>query len=214
MWRAVRSLLVCVALCGCAATGSLSSLTGIGGGVSDTPPKPAPAPEPERSQTSSGGGIWSNFSSMFSTGDRPPATPVSQALSDAPPALDASEALRLINDYRATKKLRPISLDSNASAAAQILAKDMAQNDRMSHTGPGGADVGKRLTMSGYSYRLAAENVGVGQKNLAELIEGWKKSPPHSRNLLLAQAKHIGIAYEYKPDTKWKTFWTLVVAAP
>jgi uncharacterized protein YkwD len=214
MLRAVRSLLVCVALCGCAATGSLSSLTGLGGGVSDMPPKPASAPEPERSQTASGAGIWSNFSSMFSSGDRPPATPVSQVLSDAPPALDTSEALRLINDYRATKKLRPISLDSNASAAAQILAKDMAQNDRMSHTGPDGADVGKRLTMSGYSYRLAAENVGVGQKNLAELIEGWKKSPPHSRNLLLAQAKHIGIAYEYKPDTKWKTFWTLVVAAP
>ena len=113
---------------------------------------------------------------MFSSGDRPAATPASQALSDAPPALDASEALRLINDYRATKKLRPISLDSNASAAAQILAKDMAQNDRMSHTGPDGADVGKRLTMSGYSYRLAAENVGVGQKSLAELIEGWKRA--------------------------------------
>lgn len=68
--------------------------------------------------------------------------------------------------------------------------------------------------MSGYRFRVAAENVGVGQKSFAQIVEGWKQSPPHSRNLLLADAKHMGIAYEYKPDTKYKTYWTLVVAAP
>ncbi len=84
----------------------------------------------------------------------------------------------------------------------------------MSHVGPDGQDIGKRLLASGYSFRLAAENVSVGQASVDETIEGWKKSAPHSRNLLLAGAKHIGIAYEYKPDTKYKTFWTLVVVAP
>ncbi len=70
----------------------------------------------------------------------------------------------------------------------------MAKHDHMSHVGPDGADMGKRLTMAGYHYRVAAENVGVGQKTLAEVVEGWKKSPPHSRNMLLADAKHMGIA--------------------
>lgn len=128
--------------------------------------------------------------------------------------MNPGDALRLVNDYRSSKGLAPLTLDSQASRAAEILAKDMAKHDHMSHVGPNGANVGKRLSLAGYSYRLAAENVGVGQKSLAEMIEGWKKSPPHSRNMLLAEAKHMGIAYEYKPDTKYKTFWTLVVAAP
>jgi uncharacterized protein YkwD len=84
----------------------------------------------------------------------------------------------------------------------------------MSHFGPNGADVGKRLASAGYPYRLAAENVGVGQASLAEMIDGWKKSPPHSRNMLIADAKHLGIAYEYNPSSKYKSFWTLVIAAP
>jgi uncharacterized protein YkwD len=84
----------------------------------------------------------------------------------------------------------------------------------MSHVGPNGADLQKRLAMAGYRFRVAAENVGVGQRSFAQIVEGWKQSPPHSRNMLLAEAKHMGIAYEYKPDTKYKTYWTLVVAAP
>jgi uncharacterized protein YkwD len=128
--------------------------------------------------------------------------------------IDPNEALRLINDYRSSRGLAALTLDKNATGAAEILAKDMAKHDRMSHIGPNGADIGKRLSLAGYSYRVCAENVGVGQTSLAEVVEGWKKSAPHSRNMLLAEAKHMGIAYEYKPDTKYKTFWTLVLATP
>ncbi len=213
IWRVTRSLAVCAALGGCASASSFPSLSSIGG--SSEPEKPvkpaaAPAPAPASSDQGSGmGGIWANFSSAFSSG----AQPVSQK-SDDKPALDENEALRLINDYRAKKGLAALSIAPQATVAASSLAKDMAAHDHMSHFGPGGADVGKRLTAAGYSYRLAAENVGVGQKSLAEIIEGWKKSPPHSRNMLLADAKNMGIAYEYNPNTKYKYFWTLVVASP
>jgi uncharacterized protein YkwD len=206
-----RVMLLCAALAGCASSGSLSSLSNIGGASEpEKPAKPAAASETaSSSQTSTLGGIWSNFSSAFNSG----AQQVSQK-ADANPAFDANEALRLVNDYRAKKNLRPLALDPYVMNAAIALAQDMAKHDHMSHFGPNGADVGKRLTAAGYSFHVAAENVGVGQASLPEMIDGWKKSPPHSRNLLLADATHMGIAYEYKPDTKYKTFWTLVVAAP
>ena len=213
MLRAIRLLLLCVALGGCSTTsGGIASLTGIGGGSSsDMPSKTAVAPP--STQSSSSGGIWANFSSTFSSGEQPATGP--QKVSDeAMPGLDPNEALRLVNDYRSSKGLPVLSLDSHATAAAEILARDMASHDQMSHVGPNGADLQKRLTMSGYRFRVAAENVGVGQKSFAQIVEGWKQSPPHSRNMLLADAKHMGIAYEYKPDTKYKTYWTLVVAAP
>jgi uncharacterized protein YkwD len=215
MRRVVRIMLICAALGGCASSGSLSSLSSIGGpSEPEKQAKDAASKESASASTasgSSGGGIWSNFSSVFNSG----AQPVSQKSETAPiSAIDANEALRLINEYRAQKHLHPVSLDPNATVAAEVLAKDMARHDRMSHTGPDGQDVGKRLINAGYSYRIAAENVGVGQASLQETIESWKMSPPHSRNMLLPGAKHIGIAYEYKGDTKYKTFWTLVVAAP
>jgi len=207
-------MLVCTALGGCASSGSLSSLSSIGGpSEPEKQAKDAASKESVPASTASGssGGIWSNFSSVFSSG----AQPVSQKSENtAVLAIDPNEALRLINEFRAQKHLNPLSLDPQATAAATVLVKDMAKHDRMSHIGPEGQDVGKRLINAGYSYRLAAENVGVGQASLQETIESWKKSPPHSRNMLLPGAKHIGIAYEYKSDTKYKTFWTLVVTAP
>lgn len=131
----------------------------------------------------------------------------------AGPQLDPEAALRLINDYRAKKRLKPLELDPRATKAAAMLAEDMAKHDRMSHYGPNNQDVGKRLTAAGYPYRMCAENIGVGQQSMEEMIEGWKKSPPHSKNMLLADARQAGIAMEYAPNTKYKTFWTLVLAA-
>jgi uncharacterized protein YkwD len=212
MGHTIRIMLVCAMLGGCASA-SMPSLSGLGGASEPEPPKlakaassPAPAAAPAES-SSSLGGIWKNFSSTFSSG----AQPVSQK--PLPAQADPNEALRLINDFRLTKGLPPLSIDPQVTAAAEALAKDMAKHDRMSHIGPDGQDVGKRLLAAGYLYRIAAENVAVGQASVEETVEGWKKSGPNSRNILLGGAKHIGIAYEYKPDTAHKTFWALVVAA-
>jgi uncharacterized protein YkwD len=214
MKRFFYTALVCLGLSGCASSGMFSSLSTVGGPKESDPPKPTPTassqPAASADSSSSGiGGIWSNFSSAFSSGEQP-----ASLKSGEKQALDANEALRLVNDYRASNGLPALTLDPHATAAAAALAADMAKHDHMSHFGPNGADVGKRLIAAGYSYSLAAENVGVGQASLNDIVEGWKKSPPHSRNMLLAKAKNMGIAYEYKPGTKFKTFWTLVIAAP
>jgi uncharacterized protein YkwD len=177
---------------------------------SSEPPKPAPAVQPAvQDDGGSGlGGIWKNFSSTFSSGAQPASQrPYTQGF-------DESAALRLINNYRSTKGLAPLSIDPQATAAAEILAKDMAKHDRMSHIGPNGQDVGKRLLASGYSFSMASENVGVGQATIEDTVDGWKASPANSRNMLLANARHIGIAYEGRPDSQHKTFWVLVIAAP
>jgi uncharacterized protein YkwD len=219
MWRTLGFIALCASLGGCAATGSLPSLSGLGGGLSDAEPtKVTMAAEPAATQStvsSSGSGfsgIWSNFSSAFSSGDTA-AAPKSQ-VGQQQDTLDPNDALRLVNDYRAAQGLPALSLEPHATEAARILARTMSKNDKMSHAGPNGADVGKRLTMAGYNYQLAAENIGAGQTTLAQVVDGWKNSPPHSRNMLIADAKHMGIALEYKPDTKLKRFWALVIAAP
>ncbi len=213
MWRAIRSVLICLALGGCASSGGLSSVPTLSGGSEPAKTTPVAQSAPAQEESGSGlGGIWKNFSSTFSSG----AQPASQKPGDGPfmRTLDASAALRLINNYRSTKGLAPLSLDPQAAAAAEVLAKDMAKHDHMSHTGPNGQDVGKRLLAAGYDYSIASENVAVGLATIEETVDGWKASPANSRNMLLAKAKHIGIAYETRPDSQHKTFWVLVVAAP
>jgi uncharacterized protein YkwD len=66
----------------------------------------------------------------------------------------------------------------------------------------------------GYNARLAAENVGTGQATIEEVLKGWKASPGHNKNLLMADAQHMGIALVQDPKTEFKTFWTLVLGAP
>ena len=154
--------------------------------------------------------IWDNFSSAFRSGEFP--SPALKAVNK--PEVDNITALRLVNEFRATKGLQPLSLEPRATQAAKLLAEYMAKHDHMSHYGQNGADVGARLTSFGYQYHLAAENIGAGQSTLKEIIEGWGKSLPHRKNMLLADAKDMGIALDYNPDSKYKSFWTLVIAAP
>jgi len=126
--------------------------------------------------------------------------------------LQAEQARDLINAYRREKGLKPVKLNSELTAAAKNHAKDLAKWDRISHYGSDGSNPWDRVKRSGYNARLAAENVGTGQATIDEVMNGWKESPGHNKNLLLPDAEHMGIALVQDPKTEFKTFWTLVMA--
>ena len=126
----------------------------------------------------------------------------------------AFEALRLVNGYRRSRHLQPLTLDSKLTAAASALAADMAKQNRLSHSGPNGADLVKRLEAAGYNYAVAAENVAVGQMSVAGLLAEWKKNPSERENLLLPDATEMGIAFRHRPGTTQDTFWTFVIGSP
>ncbi|MEO0799777.1 MAG: CAP domain-containing protein [Pseudomonadota bacterium] len=128
--------------------------------------------------------------------------------------LSPAAALTLINDYRRTKGLRGLKLHPQLTRAAKMHSRDLARWDRISHYGSDGSNPWDRVKRTGFRARLAAENVGTGQKDLREVFEGWKQSPGHNKNLLLADATHMGIALVDDPKTEFKTFWTLVLGTP
>jgi uncharacterized protein YkwD len=128
--------------------------------------------------------------------------------------LDAEAALELINKYRRQHGLKPLRLSAELSAAAKDHSRDLAKWDRISHFGSDGSNPWDRVKKAGYNPRLAAENVGTGQASIEEVVKGWRESPGHNKNLLLADAEHMGIALVQDPKTEFKTFWTLVLAAP
>ena len=65
---------------------------------------------------------------------------------------------------------------------------------------------------AGYPTVVAVENIGAGYHTLAEAFSGWRDSPPHNANMLKGGVTHMGIATAYAPNSKYKVFWTLILA--
>lgn len=128
--------------------------------------------------------------------------------------LEPETARRMINSYRAESGLPPLTLEKHLTRAARSHSKDLAKGDRISHRGSDGSDPWSRVKVTGYKPKLAAENVGAGQMSFAEVLQGWKDSPGHNRNLLLKSATQMGIALVVDPRSRYRTFWTLVMGKP
>jgi uncharacterized protein YkwD len=96
---------------------------------------------------------------------------------------------------------------------AEVQAKAMAQRNQVTHD-PGGRNFNKRLAASGFDARTASENIGAGYHTLAGAFSGWRDSPSHNKNMLMAGATKMGIAAVYAPNSKYKVFWALVLAEP
>lgn len=128
-------------------------------------------------------------------------------------ALDPERARDVINQYRSEKGLKPLKLNTDLTEAAKAHSRDLAKWDRISHYGSDGSNPWDRVKRTGYKARLAAENVGTGQISFDEVIKGWKDSPGHNKNLLLTDAKEMGIALVQDPKTEFKSFWTLVLGS-
>jgi uncharacterized protein YkwD len=135
-----------------------------------------------------------------------------RSMATAGAAVDAKTAASMISGYRTNNGLTRVTLDPQLMKMAEAQARAMAARDKLDHDVIGGFD--KRLKSSGYDARVAAENIGAGYHTLAEAFSGWRDSPPHRKNMLLAGATQIGIAAVYSPKSKYKVFWALVIAAP
>lgn len=107
-----------------------------------------------------------------------------------------------------------MTLERKLTTAAARHSNDLARVDKISHTGTDGSNPWKRVKRTGYQPQLAAENVGAGQRSFAEVLQGWKESPGHNKNLLLADATHMGVALKTNPNSRYQTFWTLVLGTP
>lgn len=165
----------------------------------------------ELSMTAALDGFWDKVTSPFAS-EAPAVAPRPGPARLA--RFDPAAAQKLVNDYRKAKGLRPLAMNARLSAAARAHSEDLARKDRISHYGSDGSDPWARVTRTGYPARLAAENVGAGQLSIEEVFEGWRKSPDHDANLLLADAREMGVALIHRPETEFQTFWTLIIAAP
>ena len=123
------------------------------------------------------------------------------------------EALDLVNQVRLSQGLQPLTLDAQLTRAAQAHANDLARQGKLSHFGADHSTPLDRVRRAGYRPRMAAENIAGGQPTIAEAVKSWQESDGHNRNLLLADATHMGIALAYDPRAGGRSYWALVLGA-
>lgn len=117
----------------------------------------------------------------------------------------ASEAL---NGFRAKVGLAPLANSGQLQQAAERHARDLLARGGLSHRGADGSTVADRVMRTGYRYCTVAENIGRGQRSLEEIMLGWAGSDGHRANMLLANVRNYGLAWEKG------NIWVLVLAAP
>ena len=144
---------------------------------------------------------------------QPPASPVTHLSASAIAAvrLDPDAAVAALNAYRAEKGLKPVKLDPALTAMAEAQAKAMAAGNVLSHDVVGAFPT--RLAAGGVDTWKAAENLGGGYMSLAEAMRGWRESPAHDANLLLAEGTRFGIAIAKNPETQYGVYWAMEIAA-
>lgn len=119
---------------------------------------------------------------------------------------DAGRAATLISEYRRSRGLGPVTADSRLNEAAAEQARAVAGAGNLSH-----GDFGGRMAAHGIG-GVAAENLTAGSDDVGHAIARWKGSPPHDANLLLKEARRVGLARADTPGQGYRQYWALVLA--
>ena len=143
--------------------------------------------------------------------DPPPGEPsFYRSMASAGAQLDAHTAAAMISGYRRNNHLGEVIVDPELMRLAETQARGMAARDKLDHN----VIRGFSERLKGYDAKLAVENIGAGYHTLAEAFSGWRDSPPHRANMLKSGVTRLGIAAVYAPQSKYKVFWALILAAP
>lgn len=113
-----------------------------------------------------------------------------------------------ISHYRAEHGLAPVTPDAKLMRLAAEQANAMARAGVLDHS------VARpfQVRMASYGPDVAVENIAAGTKTFASTLDIWEHSPGHDANLRNAGVTRFGIASAEAPDSKYKIFWSLIMA--
>jgi len=123
------------------------------------------------------------------------------------PAPAAANYAHAISAYRRAHGLPAVKPDSRLDALALKQARAMADSGTVSHSVAGSFS----SRMTGLRKSRAAENIGAGFLNFAEMLKQWEDSTGHRENLLLVGVRRVGVAYADNPKSPYRKFWAMLI---
>jgi hypothetical protein len=109
--------------------------------------------------------------------------------------INSQSLLQLTNEQRANNGLPPLTYNQKLSNAAYEKAQDMFAKGYWAHFAPDGSTTPWGfITGSGYSYKVAGENLAKNFYTNSAVVNAWMNSPTHRANILRPEYKDIGFA--------------------
>ncbi len=109
-------------------------------------------------------------------------------------SLDRAQALSIVNAYRATNGIAPLTPDTGLDGTAQALANQYAETGTPPKTPQG----------------LRVMKLSAGYATFAETFSGWRNNPADAAGLTSAGGK-AGVAMAFNPASSYGVYWVLVV---
>lgn len=113
-------------------------------------------------------------------------------------------AIQETNKIRAEKGLAALKVDPTLAAYAQLRAQELTQ--LYSHNRPNNASLFAPIQGN----VTKAENIAAGQKTSQQVVEGWKNSEGHYKNIINPKLSKIGMGLYILPNTKYKYYWVQI----
>ncbi len=131
-------------------------------------------------------------------------------------SIDTTQMIEQLNKMRAEgckcgniymAAVPPLKWNETLEKAALEHSEYMAKIKVLKHQGADGSKAGDRITQNGYNWRTYGENVAMGPETITAVVELWKNSPSHCKNIMNPAFTEIGAA-------KTGKYWTQVFATP
>lgn len=106
-------------------------------------------------------------------------------------------------DYPPVPPLRP---EPRLQCAARLHAQDMAVHKFFDHQNRRGQSPADRVTLAGYRWQAAGENIAAGQPTAAAAVAAWMKSPGHCVNIMSPMFTELGVGYVAARD-RYGHYW-------
>lgn len=146
-----------------------------------------------------------------------PTTPAPSPTSSAPSSgsvgtAEENEVVRLVNEERARGGCSAVKHDPQLRAAAFGHSADMAAKNYFSHDSQDGRSFMDRIRAAGFTGGSGwAENIAMGQRTPAEVMQGWMNSSGHRANIMNCKYNLIGVGVA--KNSSGRLYWTQDFAA-
>lgn len=103
--------------------------------------------------------------------------------------------LCLVNKQRAAHGLPALRQSADLTRSAQGWSDEMVASDVFSH----GSDFAARISVAGYDWTAAGENIATGLATPREVVSAWMASPGHCQNILNPTYRNLGVGVNARP---------------
>lgn len=106
-----------------------------------------------------------------------------------------NKVLQLVNVERQKAGLPALKMDAALRNVARKKSQDMQAKRYFSHTSPTYGSPFQMMKSFGITYKMAGENIAMGQRTPEAVVKAWMNSPGHRANILKRGFTHIGVGY-------------------